>query len=362
MNAVFSAAGGADPALDTLLLPLDSAALRIAPTDPVLFLRARFGAALCHRSLQHWTFEQTFRPFADALEAAGVAVTARAPSSGYRLVLVLPPRQREEARALLARAVALAGDGGVVLAAAANNEGARSCAADLERLAGPLTALSKHKCRAFWTAPLDRARIDRTLCDEWAALDAPRPIAGGLLSRPGLFAWDRVDPASALLADQLPPTLAGRIADLGGGYGYLSTRLLRDCPGVTHVDLYEAEARALEPARHNLAAAVAARATPAGFALHWHDVTRGLPHRYDAIVSNPPFHVGRADRPQLGRAFIHAAADALLAHGTLWLVANRHLPYEQALAARFGQVREVAAGSGFKVFVAAAPRAREARA
>lgn len=362
MNAVFPATGTADPALATLLLPLDSAAVRLGAADPVLFLRARFGAALCHRPLQHWTFEQGFRPFADALERAGLAATARAPDGDYRLVLVLPPRQREESRALLASAVALAGDGGVVLASVANNEGARSCAADLERLAGPLTSLSKHKCRAFWTAPLEAARIDRALCAEWTALDAPRPIAEGLLSRPGLFAWDRIDPASALLAGQLPSTLAGRVADLGGGYGYLSTRLLRDCPGVVHVDLYEAEARALEPARHNLAAAVAARTTPASFDLHWHDVTRGLPHRYDAIVSNPPFHIGRADRPQLGRAFIHAAADALLPDGTLWLVANRHLPYEQALATRFTQVREVVAGSGFKVFAGHGPRARGAGA
>ncbi len=42
------------------------------------------------------------------------------------------------------------------------------------------------------------------------------------LSRPGVFAWDRIDPASALLAEHLPADLAGRAADLGAGYGFVA--------------------------------------------------------------------------------------------------------------------------------------------
>lgn len=86
--------------------------------------------------------------------------------------------------------------------------------------------------------------------------------------------------------------------------------------------------------------------------MHWHDVTRGLPHRYDAIVSNPPFHQGRADLPALGQAFITSAADALGPQGRLWLVANRHLPYEALLNKRFGSVRLVATQDGFKIIEA----------
>ena len=80
------------------------------------------------------------------------------------------------------------------------------------------------------------------------------PIVGGrFISRPGLFAWDRIDPASALLAEQLPPDLAGVAADLGAGTGYLAPEVLRAAPAVAALDLYEAEARALELARTNLA-------------------------------------------------------------------------------------------------------------
>jgi 16S rRNA (guanine1207-N2)-methyltransferase len=194
------------------------------------------------------------------------------------------------------------------------------------------------------TSALDRAQLQ-----QWRSLDAPRAIADGRFrSRPGLFAWDRIDAGSALLAEHLPHDLRGRAADLGAGYGFLSTELLAKNPGIVALDLYEAEARALELARGNLAA----HAARVELAFHWHDVAQGLLARYDAIVSNPPFHVGRADLPELGRAFILAAAAALRPGGRFWLVANRHLAYEAALAQHFAQVRTVAMRDGFKVIEA----------
>ncbi len=198
----------------------------------------------------------------------------------------------------------------------------------------------------------DAAKLDSERIRQWALLDAPRPIADGrFLSRPGLFAWDRIDAASALLASCLPTDLAGKGADLGAGFGYLSAEVLARCPGVIAMDLYEAEARALDLARLNLAAP-GEPAPSARLAFHWHDVTAGLADRYDFIVSNPPFHQGRADQPELGRAFIAAAAAALKPRGRLWLVANRHLPYEAELAQGFTSVRTVREQDGFKVIEA----------
>jgi 16S rRNA (guanine1207-N2)-methyltransferase len=217
-------------------------------------------------------------------------------------------------------------------------------------------SLSKHHCRVFWATPQPDA-VDRALQDAWRALDVPRETADGWWSRPGLFAWDRVDRASALLAAHFPADLHGRVADLGAGYGYLATQLIARCPGIAALDLYEAEARALEPARRNVANALHTAGRSLPVEVHWHDVTRGLPWRYDAVVSNPPFHLGRADLPELGRAFIASAADALAPHGRLLIVANRHLPYEVLLAARFAEVRQLALQDGFKVIEARGVRA-----
>jgi 16S rRNA (guanine1207-N2)-methyltransferase len=309
-----------------------------------LILRARAGLALHAVRAQRPACEQSFKPWADALERDGFDVV-RDDRRPHACVLVLAPRQRIESRALLARAIDQCLPGGTVLACAANSEGARSLQDDLARLAGPVQSLAKNHCRVCWVVPGDA--VDAALLAEWRELDAPRRVADGrFLSRPGLFAWDRIDAASALLAQCLPPDLAGRGADLGAGFGYLAAELLARCPGVTALDLYEAEARALDLARENLAQA---RVAP-GF--HWHDVTRGLAQDYDFIVSNPPFHQGRADEPALGQAFIAAAAAALRPGGRLLLVANRHLPYEAALARGFGAVQVLRDQDGFKVIQA----------
>jgi 16S rRNA (guanine1207-N2)-methyltransferase len=295
--------------------------------------------------------EQSFKPDADQLRNAGFTLTTGEEPSGniarlFSLVMLLPPRQRDESRALMARAVASLKPGGIVLASVSNNEGARSAQDDLERIAGPLEVMTKNKCRVFWTAPL-QGPVDPALATEWMALDSIRPIQDGeFMSRPGVFAWDRIDYASALLAEHLPSGLAGHAADLGAGFGFLSAALLERCAGITSLDVYEAEGRALGLARRNLAK-LESRAKLEYF---WHDVTQGLPRSYDVIVSNPPFHTGsRADRPDVGRRFITAAAQSLRPGGRMYLVANRHLPYEQILNESFGRARTLVQQGGYKI-------------
>jgi 16S rRNA (guanine1207-N2)-methyltransferase len=337
-----------DRPLETLFLPLLEGHLAW-PGGGALFLRARAGAPLQTRSWPGLVCHQTFAPDAAALERLHLRVLTDdldAATQKFPLVLILPPRQRDEARALLARAAHLTERGGRIVACLSNDEGARSGEADLERIVGPLTTLTKNKCRVFWSAPLG-APHDAALVEEWLRLDAVRPIDGGrFVSRPGVFAWDRIDVASQLLAEHLPPDLAGRAADLGAGFGYLSVELLQRCPRIAALDVYEAERRALDLARRNLAELEAR----AAIRYCWRDVTAGLTDRYDAIVCNPPFHThARADRPDIGRRFIAAAAQSLLPGGRLWLVANRHLPYEQALGAGFERVRIVTQQHGFKI-------------
>ena len=306
--------------------------------------------------------EQSYKPFADELERGNLQVVADAETAAtrYPVVLLLPPRQREEARALFARALSLCAPGGVVVASITNNEGAKSGEADLKQLAGLGGSLTKNHCRVFWSKPLGDAH-DPALLARWTQLDAARPILDGrFTSRPGVFAWDRIDPASALLVEHLPPDLAGKGADLGAGYGYLSAEVLARSPKVSALDLYEAEARALALAKQNLSSFEA----QAAIGYRWHDVTTGVAEQYDFIVSNPPFHTqSRADRPDVGRRFIAVAAESLKPGGRLYLVANRHLPYEAVLNASFGDVRVLGDRDGFKVIEAikAAPATRSGK-
>ena len=61
----------------------------------------------------------------------------------------------------------------------------------------------------------------------------------------------------------------------------------------------------------------------------WQDVTTlKATIRYDAVIMNPPFHTGKNEDVDLGRAFIAKAAQILKPGGRLFLVANCHLGYE----------------------------------
>ena len=162
-------------------------------------------------------------------------------------------------------------------------------------------------------------------------------------SQPGVFAWDRIDPGTALLAQHLP-TMKGAGADLGCGYGALATVVLRS-PAVTALRLVDLDRRAVEAARRNI------EDLRAGF--DWADArTLQAAADLDFVVMNPPFHDGGAEDRRLGQAFIRKAAELLKKGGVLWLVANRHLPYEAELEAAFKRVRPVADAGGYKVIEA----------
>src|SRR3546814_12936359 len=85
------------------------------------------------------------------------------------------PTRRPSDLALFAQALARLQPGGIVVASAANDAGAKSHEADLARIAGPLVSRSKHKCRVFWTQP-GPVGGDAKLDTQWRTLDAPPPL------------------------------------------------------------------------------------------------------------------------------------------------------------------------------------------
>jgi 16S rRNA (guanine1207-N2)-methyltransferase len=166
----------------------------------------------------------------------------------------------------------------------------------------------------------------------------------GLWTWPGVFSWNRVDPGSALLLAHLPP-LSGRVADVGCGVGVLARAILTS-PAVTALLAVDVDGRAVAMAARNL--------PDPRVRLVWADA-RAMPEAptgLDHVVMNPPFHDAGVEDRGLGAGLIAAAAAMLRPGGRLWLVANRHLPYEEVLRARFSTVTKRAEESGFKVFEA----------
>ncbi|KEO55967.1 class I SAM-dependent methyltransferase [Thioclava pacifica] len=286
---------------------------------------------------------QREKPDYDALAARGVRVSV-APEGSYAAAIVFAPRAKAEAKALLAEAAARVTDGGPVFVDGVKTEGIDSLIKELRGRVDLSAPIAKAHGKIAWFA------ADPAPLADWAATDI-HP-AEGFVTRPGVFSADAVDEGSALLAECLPETLPARVADLGAGWGWLSAQILAR-KGVEQLDLVESDAVALDCAKRNIS-------DPRAQFL-WADATRHMPEeRYNAVVMNPPFHgAARGAEPSLGLAFIHAAQRMLSLSGTLWMVANRHLPYADALADAFQEVEEITPPSGtstrFRIIRAAKP-------
>ena len=166
-----------------------------------------------------------------------------------------------------------------------------------------------------------------------------------VIGLPGVFSAAKPDRATALLLDHLEPLdLTGQaVLDLGCGTGLIGAWAARRGAQVT---LADADLPSVRSAEATLAASGVG-----GEVIH-SDVDANLgERRFDVIVTNPPFHVGRGVVLDVAREFIAAAARRLRPGGRLYVVANEPLPYEAALAA-VGPVRELTRDAGFKVLLA----------
>jgi len=311
----------------------------------ILILRAVPGEYLRRFSGRSIVCQQTYKPDADALARFGVNVVTD-PDAPCDLCIVFATKHKEETLYHMARAASLLEEGGSLVVSAANDLGAPSLEKRCAELLGGVQSFSKHKCRVFRGRKAS-GRLNEELMASWLRAGQLQPISGtDLVSRPGVFSWNRIDPGSRLLAEYLPEDLGGHGADLGAGYGYLSHTLLSRSHAVTELHLFEAEQKALEAARRNLAAF----ASGVRLHFHWHDVTAGLPiDRLDFVIMNPPFHTGRDAEPGLGQAFIRVALASLKSGGRLYFVANRHLPYEKVIRTFAGREKTLAERDGYKV-------------
>lgn len=270
----------------------------------------------------------------DRFEADGWQV-ATEPSGAFDAAVVFLPREKARARAMIAETARHTK--GAMVIDGAKTDGVESVLRDLRGRAEVSAVISKSHGKIF--------AASGGSFEDWAA---EQVTVGGFSIAPGLFSADGPDRGSVALADALPP-LKGAVADLGAGWGYLSARILGSS-AVTELHAVESD--------HEGVVCLSLNLSDPRLSAHWADATRWRPpHPLDAVVMNPPFHEGRRSDPSLGRAFIAAAGAMLGPRGSLWLVANRHLPYEGALRSTFRQVREIEGDSGFKLFHAESPNA-----
>lgn len=168
-----------------------------------------------------------------------------------------------------------------------------------------------------------------------------------LISLPGVFSHGEVDDGTRLLLENLPLLPKGaRVHDFGCGCGIIATWLKLRQPDleVTASDI-------------NALAYAAAKATLkangiTGVAVHVAAGLKPIPGPLDVIVTNPPFHTGQSIDRKIVDEMLATAKGKLAPKGALYVVANRFLPYKDAMAQAIGPVKVLAETPQFWVLKA----------
>lgn len=330
--------------LETLFLPLRQNLSRIDAAHKILFLNAQYHAALSGFTNLH--AQQFFKPYAQTLTQHNIKTVQSFDTldHDYDAVFILFPKNIIEGKGLIAQALMRIKDGGTILCAADNKAGGTRLAKIFEEFGcADFFSDSKNKARVIWG---NARNIPQSMLQP--ALDALKPqeiCDGQFLSVVGVFGWDKIDQGSHILLQSLPPQINGKGADFGCGYGYLSDHILRHHPKVKLLTCADADYRAVDICARNLEG-LAPRAK-----FIWTDLTHPQKelHNLDFIIMNPPFHEGKVTDSTIGISFIRNAAQTLRPGGMLYMVANRHLPYENILAQHFTKNEKVKETNGFKV-------------
>jgi len=160
----------------------------------------------------------------------------------------------------------------------------------------------------------------------------------------GVFSTRRVDYATSLLIENMAVPKEGKVLDMGCGYGPIGITAAKISPNseVVMVDLNE---RACELAEENVKANEVSNAC-----VIKSDMFSAVSGKYNTILMNPPIALGMKKL----EAMISESKEYLEPGGSLQLVA-RHSKggkrLEKHMEKVFGNVRQVAKGGGFRVYV-----------
>jgi 16S rRNA (guanine1207-N2)-methyltransferase len=276
-------------------------------------------------------------------------------AGSFEMVVLETPNDRKLARRWLVEAHDALVVGGELYLAGANDQGIRSIVADAGGLFGNVAVLGyKRGQRVARAQKVGEQPADAA----WAVAPGIAPgtwhefiaeLRGQelrLRSLPGIFAYDRLDAGTRLLLETITAPVGARVLDIGCGYGVIG--VLAGKLGAAHVDLVDVNLLAVAAATEN----IALNTIDGARAFASDGVPHGQAGRYDLVLTNPPFHVGKAVDYMIAQAFIAQTRRALKPGGQLVLVANQFIRYDQVLNSAFERVVCLAETRSYRVWQA----------
>jgi 16S rRNA (guanine1207-N2)-methyltransferase len=318
---------------------------RLAPRGRVTLVDCNVAAAACaERTLAANSVANAQVRLADGVEGLSPA--------SFDLVLSHLPRGRAVQEELLRGAAWVLRPGGRFYFVAHKRAGIKGAIAYARELFGRCGVVRQkkgyHVAMAVRPADLEPTPPADGYVTRTITLDGVETV---LVSKPGVFAWDRLDDGTAALVGAMEVGDGEQVLDLGCGTGLAGLAAARRA-GRDGVVLVDADARAVESARRTLSASGGVD----GQVLLSDCGSAVLERCFDVVITNPPFHQGVGVDYEVACQFVRDAARVLCRDGRLFLVANRFLRYGDLIRETFGNVATAYADSRYHVLTAVAQK------
>ncbi len=310
-------------------------------------------------------YEENFKSESDSEATFNAISSTEALSGSYAIVLIKIPKTLSLLEQQLSSLSHHINSDTIIIAAGMTKSIHSSTLALFEKHLGETTT-----SRATKKARLIFCKVDSKIIAaeaKSAELTATRyfadPLDNELISYANGFSRDRLDlGARAMMQAMNDNTLpdAENIADLACGNGVLGLHALnaigKDINKVdkqrciTFIDeSYMAVAAAKENYQHIISDADKHKIVPS-FVVQ--DSIKKPDVNYDWIICNPPFHIGTAMDTYIANRMFQQSFIALQRTGQLWVVANRHLKYENQIKKIFKNAKIVLSNKKFVVIAA----------
>ncbi len=260
-----------------------------------------------------------------------------------RLVIVLWPKAKAAGQALISMLSQQLDSCYVV---AANDAGGKSIGNALKDHASESSKMDSARHCSLWNIRLKKPESTAN----WLRF-ASSFQSGDLsfMTLPGVFGHGKLDQGTALLLEHVPAPAHGKVLDLGCGSGVIGLTMKSRSPALD-VTLTDVDAMALRSAELNSARLGLGAETIAS------DGLERVEGRFDYIFSNPPFHQGKRTDYEFALRLFRDAKQHMTRDGQLWIVANRHLAYEEWASEAFRSAEVMVQSNGFKLICASDPK------